>query len=180
MKGHEFIRIRAAIQSLTDSTGVAVIHDGIKCQIKGRCSSYVSHRTIEYAHADDSPVCDWAFQNSRYLVVIHRWYKEPPEAAQKWIRSEHKEHDSYICMAEVPASLCEGLVAMMREYFGWRGKESMLTISIAIPKVQTWEDRRPVFAKYMPNVSAEEVLKYVEPMFNESQVSNDYTSTTGD
>lgn len=74
MKENELIAIDAAVQSLCDSTEVEYIAQGVRAKVAGRCSPLISHRKVEYEHAEHSynepRVMLAAYNGGNALIVL--------------------------------------------------------------------------------------------------------------
>jgi len=146
MRQHEFDRISSGLQSLADSTYLAIDVAGIHISMHGRCSPYKSHREIKFS-ASASPIRTWAIlDNGKYKLAIGSTIEALLNTAEGLL---HPILDpDGICdlvFAQIPADL----VAPFRAWTKEAGIEGPL-VGVVVPmrRVASWTpEGNPVFVE---------------------------------
>ena len=149
--------LKSNIASLEASTDLAVRARGVEAQFSGRCSPYLSHRTVEFA----SGPCRWGgaeIRNSWAHIIL-----SPAEEDESSIAGHHFRNgdwipvpyvsqrygDNVICEAitvKVPASMLAGLREEVQLVGCDLPVEGVLDVRFWMPKLEGYdEDGSPIF-----------------------------------
>jgi hypothetical protein len=154
MKGHEFQRLQNAIQSLGDSTFVRYASGGIGCEVNGRCSTYISHRSVTFGESTVATRTAALVGNDKYTLVVGRSFGQPQITEVLGNRGA-----SIVVEAQIPRQMIEGILASLRTYLAWdAGSDPLVWVTFGVARVVRWDGAKPVFAdpEPMPEPQAEE------------------------
>jgi len=129
--------LKQIITSLEASTVLEIEAGGVRVEVGGRCSPYLSHLKIGYFPLRNQGRTV-VFRNTRFSLGVFASPEDiPPCPCGCNLRVEHL----------VPRTLLDGLFSEASKYLG-HGREKSLLIPVAfhLPQVSSWgEDGKPIY-----------------------------------
>lgn len=179
MRGHEFFELKRQIQSLSDSTRVAIAHQGVAVKIYGRNSPYISH--VRFCFSSPAEIVSkvggiWLGNDVATLVISPDHPTCLPEFSA--VRRGGKLVKAELMEAWVPGFLISPLLSAAIEALGeiWKGDRYNRLVKVAfyVPTVTGWTDEGdPVFEETGENNLPVIWFEDEEAIFREVQVDQD-------
>lgn len=148
MNGHVMKIIRAACDSLAQSTAVSMWYDNIRADVVGRNSPYVTHKDVVYSAIEPLQCGGWRARNSRFDMIFFMRASEKLPPAEPLDDGGAKYRREWR-IAEVPRHWLNDLIkefgrwcrARVPEY--WQD-EALVSVAVADCIIRNFEWERPL------------------------------------
>lgn len=158
MQEFVFRAIERAITSIADCTDKTVVHGAVRLCLTSQCSPYASHRGVTFERVEGRTLPDWivGFANSKYALFILSTLCDIDLNAE-WLQTAMNV-DGIFCLyqADLPIDFLAPLLRMpgltpnmMATAYESRSR-GFARVLIPIPRVERWDDGKPVFAQPKP------------------------------
>jgi hypothetical protein len=142
MKAFQLNALRNAIESLTDSTYLRLEAEGVKCEIEGRCSPHISHKTITFSATGK--------QNYAMVLATHR-QAIALGGGEAFDLTElvPGEYEQDVVSEFAPYALVRGLLAKIQDDCGLTFQAGTLVrVSWTVQRLAFFDEKRkPVFVR---------------------------------